>query len=158
MLKEYYHRPRGVKAVDRRASLLPGEYLAKARAVNTNHNGVLAGVEGPVARKFSSFPRLQSWVFGAFNEVSQDVHNLVAALARARRSHELRLERVRTKSGRMEEIGAIAILTGQIWRKPILTAARESARCRVPTGLEESRAARSSEKERDIYSSVILVL
>ena len=32
--------------------------------------GVPVGEEGPVTRKLASFPPLQSWVFGAWNEAS----------------------------------------------------------------------------------------
>ena len=116
------------KAVDARAALLPGDYRGKARKVDTKFGGVPAGEEGPVARRLASYPRLQGWVFGAWNEASQDVHNLVPALAKARLKHEQGLEGRGGKRSIMAEAGAIAILTGQIRRGLSLVVARENAR------------------------------
>ena len=116
------------KAVDVRSALLPGEYRGKARKMDTKFGGVPVGEEGPVARKLASYPRLQGWVFGAWNEASQDIHNLVPALAKARLRHEQGLEGKGGKRGRMAEAGALAILTGQVRRGLSLVVARENAR------------------------------
>ena len=64
------------KAVLRHAAQLPKEYLVKARTMDTVYSGVHEGEEGPVARKLATFPFL-SLVFGAWNEASPDVHDLV---------------------------------------------------------------------------------
>ena len=47
------------KAVDARATVLPGEYPGNARNLDTKFGGVHAGEEGPVARRLASYPRLQ---------------------------------------------------------------------------------------------------
>ena len=47
---------------------------------------------GPVTRKLSSFPLLQEWVFGAWNEASPDVHNFVHLMAKSRLKKEAELQ------------------------------------------------------------------
>ena len=59
-----------------------------ARTMDVEYGGEV----GPVARKLSSFPQLQGWVFGAWNEASPDVHNLVHLLAKARLRKEEELQ------------------------------------------------------------------
>ena len=71
-----------------RAAQLPREYERKAQTMDTLYGGVPEGEEGPVARKLSTFP-FQSWVFGARNKASPDIHNgLVQTVAQARLKHE----------------------------------------------------------------------
>ena len=127
-----YHRaPRAREsAVVRRANLLPGEYERKARLMDSQYGGVQEGVLGPVERKLSSFPRLQSFVFGAWNEASPDVHNLVHAVAsaRLRREQELQDEGAVARRRRMSPEAGLAIITGQVRRTLSLVAARAQAR------------------------------
>ena len=58
---------------------------------STEFGGVAAGVVGPVEAKLLSFPPLRKWVFGAWGEVSQDVHTLVKDLATSRARHQRQL-------------------------------------------------------------------
>ena len=117
-------------AVTRRANLLPREYERKAQLMDRQYGGVQGNVAGPVERKLSSFPRLQGLVFGAWNEASPDVHNLVhtVASARLRREQELQDDGAVARRRRMSSEGALAILTGQVRRTLSLVAARAQAR------------------------------
>ena len=69
------------KAVDRRAALLPGEYVRHARTIDRVYGRVQEGVVGPVEARLLAFPPLQRRVFGAWSEESQDVHTQVNTLA-----------------------------------------------------------------------------
>jgi hypothetical protein len=117
------------KAVTRRANQLPKEYIAKAKIMDSAYGGVPVGEEGPVAKKLKTFP-FQSWVFGAWNEASPDVHTgLVHTLARARLKQEEMLKGGGARMVRMSEEAALARLTGQVRRSLSLVAARATARC-----------------------------
>ena len=127
----YRRAPRAaVKAVTKRAGELPGEYARKARTMDVEYGGVPEGEVGPVARKLSSFPPLQGWVFGAWNEASPDVHNLVHLLAKARLKKEDELQEwgVVARRKRVSEEAALAALTGQVRRQLSLVSARAQAR------------------------------
>ena len=125
----YQRNPRNTtKAVDRRAALLPGEYARHARNIDRVYGGVEEGVVGPVEAKLLSFPPLQRWVFGAWGEVSQDVHTLVHTLAMARQKYQHVLEG-RERWRRISDAGELAILTGQIRRSLSLEGVRSQARC-----------------------------
>ena len=125
----YQRNPRNaVKAVDRRAALLPAEYVRHARNIDRVYGRVADGVVGPVEAKLLSFPPLQRWVFGAWGEVSQDVHTLVHTLATARQKYQHVLEG-RDRWSRVSDAGELAILTGQIRRSLSLEGVRSQARC-----------------------------
>ena len=114
------------KAVDRRASTLPREYLHHAQKIDREFGGVAAGVVGPVEAKLLSFPPLRRWVFGAWGEASEDVHLMVDYLAEARQRHQQLLEG-RGWRKRSEE-AEVAIFKGQIRRTLSLEAVRAQAR------------------------------
>ena len=116
--------------MEKRANELPGEYRRKAQHLDREFGEVPAGEEGPVARKLASFPPLQSWVFGAWNEASPDIHALVhhLATARLRREAELVDGGAVARRRRMSPEGALAMITGQVRRRLSLTAARANAR------------------------------
>ena len=97
--------------------------------MDTVYGGVPEEEEGPVARKLATFP-FQSWVFGAWNEASPDVHTgLVHTLAKARLKKEEMLEGRGGGRSRMTEEAALALLTGQVRRSLSLVAARATAKC-----------------------------
>ena len=112
-----------VKAVDKRANLLPNEYRKKARdadRVYGNHNDEVAG---PVERKLGQYGDLIGLVVGAFGEGSQDLHELVQKLAESKvNAMGLRMGRDSTE----EEIG---VVVGQIRRSLSTTAVRAQAQC-----------------------------
>jgi hypothetical protein len=117
------------RAVQRRAEQLPREYEVKAKKMDSVYGGVPEGEVGPVARKLATYP-FQSWVFGAWNEASPDVHTgLVHTLAKARLKKEELLEGGGGRRLRMTEEAALALLTGQVRRSLSLVAARATARC-----------------------------
>ena len=127
----YRRAPRAaVKAVTRRAGELPGEYARKAKIMDVEYGGVAEGEVGPVARKLASFPRLQGWVFGAWNEASPDVHSLVHLLARSRLRKEEELQEwgAVARRRRVSKEAALAALTGQVRRQLSLVSARAQAR------------------------------
>ena len=125
----YQRNPRAtVKAVDRRAATLPGEYVRHARSIDQEYGGVPQGTVGPVEAKLLSFPPLRRWVFGAWGEASEDVHQLVHDLATARLQH-MRVLEGRQRWERRSEAGELAILTGQSRRWLSLEDVRSQARC-----------------------------
>ena len=126
----YQRAPGARKGVERRANELPGEYRRKAQQLDREFGGVPAGEEGPVARKLASFPPLQAWVFGAWNEASPDIHALVHHLATLRLQTEAELVDggAVARRRRMSQEGALAMITGQVRRRLSLTAARANAR------------------------------
>ena len=83
---------------------------------------------GPVEAKLLSFPPLHRWVFGAWGEVSEDVHALVKDLAISRAKHQQQLEG-RWRWSRRSEEAEVAVLTGQIRRLLSLECVRSQARC-----------------------------
>ena len=126
----WYHRaPRNsIKAVKRRADGLPADYLRKADKMDHQFGGVPEGQDGPVRRKLLTFP-FRSWVFGAWGEASDDVHELVHCLVASRLRHEETLEGGGGRRRGMSDKGALAVLTGQVRRTLSLEAARANARC-----------------------------
>lgn len=104
-----------MRAVDKRASKLPQEYLDKARKADRNYGGAQQGEVGRVEAKLVSLGTLSGMVYGNWEEVSEDTHALVSALATSR---------VRVagpswgKRGRLRgEEGERAVVVGQIRRK-----------------------------------------
>ena len=71
------------RAVDIRASALPAEYLAKARAAD-RRQGVAAGEVGRVEAKLASLGTVRGLVVGNWGEVSEDTHVLLDAMASSR--------------------------------------------------------------------------
>ena len=117
-----------MKAVDRRAATLPGEYIKHARNIDREYGGVAQGTVGPVEAKLLSFPPLRKWVFGAWGEVSEDVHCLVHDLATSRAKYQQVLEGRQRWSRRSQE-AEVAILTGQVRRVLSTEGVRSQARC-----------------------------
>ena len=109
------------------------------------------GEVGPVARKLSSFPQLQGWIFGAWNEASPDVHNLVHLLAKARLRKEEELQEwgAVARRRRVSKEAAIAALTGQVRRQPSLVSARAQARLLLDRGAEAAAGRRRWVEEEE---------
>ena len=124
----YARNPRATeKAVDRRASTLPKEYLTHAQNIDQLYGEVPKGVVGPVQAKLQSFPTLRRWVFGAWGEASDDVHSMVDYLAEARMKYQRFLEG-RWRSDKISEEAQIAMNKGQIRKKLSLEVVRSQAR------------------------------
>ena len=74
-------RARAKKGVERRAGLLMGEYRRPLAALDTRYHGVEEGEKGPLVRRLEGYGELLTWVVGAFQEGSRDLHNLIEMLA-----------------------------------------------------------------------------
>ena len=72
------------RAVDKRASLLPQEYLMKAKGADRKYNGVAADQVGPTERKLLQLGEVRGLVAGNWGEVSEATHALLHHLAASR--------------------------------------------------------------------------
>ena len=111
----------------RRARAIPGEYVAKARGLDTQFCGVARDSEapGPVAQKLASYGRIKSLVFGSFGEASADVHALVGQMTSGRALREwIRL-------GCRDSDDAKATLARYIYRSWGLAAVQAQARLKI---------------------------
>ena len=111
------------KAVDRRASLLQGEYRRKAQEADRVYGEFNGEGAGPVERKLRQYGEVIGLVVGAFGECSEDLHELVQEMAESKaRAMGLRRGREATD----EEIGRIV---GQIRRTFSTIVVRAQAQC-----------------------------
>ena len=69
------------KGVERRKSLLPGEYRKPLAKLDRRYHGTQGVDVGPLVRRLESFGPLQGLVIGAFQEASKDIHALLDTLA-----------------------------------------------------------------------------
>ena len=112
------------KAVDRRAGLLQGEYVKKARDIDRDFVGVQIG-EGPVERKLQQFGEVHGLVMGAFSEASEDMHNLIQAMAESRVA-TVDLQTEHHGSGEREDI---SVVIGQLRRRLSVATVRANINC-----------------------------
>jgi len=87
MQTRYLPRRQGqeaVRAVDKRAQELNGEYIAKARSTDRQYCGTPEGAIGPVESKLGRLGDVKGVVVGAFGEGSDDLHALIHHLASSR--------------------------------------------------------------------------
>ena len=73
-----------MRAVDKRASELNGEYITKARNTDRQYCGTAQGTTGPVETKLATLGAVKGVVVGAFGEGSDDLHSLIHHLAISR--------------------------------------------------------------------------
>ena len=131
-------------AVAARASLIPGEYRAKALRLDHLHCNVPEGTPGPVTMKLASYGRIWGLAFGAYAEASPDVHELLDVLASSCASRQW------ARMGSRDSQDAAATLKGSLYRSWGLMAARGQARFKlmglghVGTGAAAARARRVS--------------
>ena len=111
----------GPKAVDRRAKLLQGEYLRKAREADTQYLGIAKGQVGPVENKLLQYGDINGLVVGAFGEGSEDLHTLVQIIAEARVTA---MGLARGRPGTEAELG---LVVGQVRRMLSTTSIRAQA-------------------------------
>ena len=74
-------RARSKKGVERRAGLIAGEYRRPLALLDTRYHGVEEGQTGPLLRRLERYGRLLTWVMGAWQEGSKDLHSLLDTLA-----------------------------------------------------------------------------
>ena len=77
-------RARNKKGVERRARDIPGEYRRPLASLDTRYHGVGEGQVGPLVRRLEGHGRLLTWVMGAWQEGSKDLHGLLDILADAK--------------------------------------------------------------------------
>ena len=73
-----------IKAVDRRAGLLAGEYRRKVANIDHQVLHVPEDQVSPLQRRLEGFGDLMGLVVGAFGEGSEDLHSLVQIMAESR--------------------------------------------------------------------------
>ena len=112
----------GVRAVDRRAAVVPGEYLAKARAMD-RELGFESPNQGPVGRRLQEFSPVIPLIFGGFAEVSEGVHNLLDVLSRAR------LKKESMNAGKERSENRKSEIVGQLRRKISLATWKANTSC-----------------------------
>ena len=74
-------RARSKKGVEKRAGLIPGEYKRPLAALDTRYHRVEEGQTGPLVRRLERFGNILTWVVGAWQEASKDLHDLLDLLA-----------------------------------------------------------------------------
>ena len=67
-----------------RAERIPGEYRRPLPSLDTRYHGVEEGQVGPLVRRLEGHGRLLTWVMGAWQEGSKDIHALLDLLADAK--------------------------------------------------------------------------
>ena len=103
----WYPRGSREKAVDRRASLLGGEYRRALAKLDQRFHGTARQQAGPLQRRLQELvgeAGLQGLVVGRWGEGSRDLHSLVQGLAEARALHLARLNGVPTTAGTLATI------------------------------------------------------
>ena len=61
--------------------LIPGEYKRPLAALDTRYHRVEEGQTGPLVRRLERFGNILTWVVGAWQEASKDLHDLLDLLA-----------------------------------------------------------------------------
>ena len=72
--------PQG-RAVDRRAKLLQGEYVAKARRADTKYGNTPVGQVGRMEQKLMNYGKVCGLVVGGWGEISEDFKELMQVMA-----------------------------------------------------------------------------
>ena len=88
IVETYYPRAgasaRNQKGVKRRARNILGEYRRPLAALDTRYHRMAEGQVGPLVRRLEGHGRLLTWVMGAWQEGSKDLHDLLDLLADAK--------------------------------------------------------------------------
>ena len=98
----------GLRAVERRAALVPGQYAATARAMDVELGVDVQSAQGPASRRLQELGEVLPFVFGEANDT---VHQFVHTLARQRVKKEGLLKGTHSSSNRLGEV------VGQIRRR-----------------------------------------
>ena len=107
----------------RRSVAVPGEYAAKARAMDLELGVDVTSTVGPVSRRLQEVGPVISLCFGGFAEVSEGVHELVKTLAQER------LKKEGLALGRQGSDGRLGQITGQIRRRLSQATVRANMDC-----------------------------
>ena len=112
-----------VRATDKRANGLQGEYRRKAKAVDKEIIAQPTQQRGPIETRLDEFGEILGLCFGAWGEASRDVHVLIQVLA------ESRLAFTGMQRGRPGSKAELGMLTGQIRRRISLVAVKAQVEC-----------------------------
>ena len=126
----YPRNPRPeARAVDRRAELLQGEYVKKARTVDQKYGGADVGETGGVERKLLSFPRVRGLILGAWGEINDEFQELLQHISQSRlRQMEHQPGGRRGRAAQSSETQQLANITAQTRQQLSLVAVRGQAR------------------------------
>ena len=119
------------RAVDRRAAGLTAEYSRKAKAVDHEYCGVPRDTQGPILRHLQSYGKIRGYIVGRWGEMSEELHELITNLAKARLRVKSLLPGSQGRDRRgnsLSEKGHLALLTGSLRRQLSLLAVRSQAR------------------------------
>ena len=145
-VESYYPRSgasaRARKGVERRAALITGEYKRPLTALDTRYHGTGAGEKGPLMRRLEGFGQILTWVIGAFQEGSRDLHDLIELLADTKVAM-MGLARGREASDREK-----AQILSCYRRTLSTTAARASSGCLLARASKTGEASRNAAKRR----------
>ena len=140
-----YFPRREQKAVDRRADLLQGEYRKKARDVDRGFVGVEEEqTTGPVERRLAEFSDLQGLLVGALSEASEDLHNLIHAMAESRVAGA-DLCRDQQAATEREDM---SVVVGQLRRRLSVAVVRATSNCLLSRISLIGEASRQAAKRR----------
>ena len=115
--------------VDRRAELLQGEYVKKARTVDQKYGGADVGETGGVERKLLSFPRVRGLILGAWGEINDEFQELLQHISQSRlRQMEHQPGGRRGRAAQSSETQQLANITAQTRQQLSLVAVRGQAR------------------------------
>ena len=116
----YFSNRGNVRATDKRANSLQGEYLRKARKIDEE---ITTNKPGPVETKLGEYGDIWGLVFGAWGEASYGVHQLVQTLAESRMRH-LGMQR-----GRPGSEGEMSTVVSQIRKTLSLASIKAQVQC-----------------------------
>ena len=132
--------------MDRQADLLQGEYRRKARDVDRGFVGVEEEqMVGPAERRLAEFGDLQGLVVGAFAEASEDLHNLIQAMAESRvAGADLQRNQQQAATARED----MSVVVGQLHRRLSMAVVRANSDCLLSRILLIGEASRQAARRR----------
>ena len=124
------------KAVERRATVLPGEYRNPLVRLDSKYHRTQTGQRGPLVRKLENYGELLCLVVGSFQEGSKDLHSLLEWLV------DSKLESIGLARGREGTDHERSLLMMNLRRELSLAAAKAQSACLL------SRVAKMGEGHR----------
>ena len=129
--------------MDRRGTLVPGEYRRPLEALDSKYHGTADGYTGPLMRRLQSYGRLQLLVMGAWQEGTADLHSLLDLLA------DTKVRRMGLAMGRELSDRERAKVLSEYRRVLSVTAARATSGCLIGRLARFGPAFRAAAKRRE---------
>ena len=146
-VKTYYPRSgplaRRTRGVDRRGSLVPGEYRRPLERLDSTYHNTAPGDTGPLVRRLLGYGRLQLLVVGSWQEGTKDLHSLLDLLA------DLKVKRLGLAKGRELSDRERTKVLSDYRRILSVTAARASSGCLIGRLARFGPAFRAAAKRRE---------